>query len=86
MLVYIFFCIFAVRLTINNNKMTRQIKIGTLVKSKIHDNLTTWEVKEINIGISGKKWFTCEAKHDTKLNYGYDNITRDFNEKEIELY
>tara|TARA_Y100001938_G_scaffold144338_1_gene218713 strand:+ start:717 stop:941 length:225 start_codon:yes stop_codon:yes gene_type:complete len=69
-----------------NKKMTREIKIGTLVKSKKDDNFTTWEVKEINIGYSGKKWYTCEARHDTKLNYGFDNITRDFNEKEIELY
>lgn len=65
--------------------MTIEIKKGTLVKSKIHDYLTTWEVQEINIAHSGKKWYTCKARHDTKLNYGFDTITRDFQEKEIEL-
>mgnify|MGYP003130749446 CR=1 FL=1 len=69
-----------------SKKQTTKIKKGTLVKSKLHNNLTTWEVKEINIGHTGKIWYSCEARHDTKLNYGFDNITRDFNEKEIELY
>jgi len=70
--------------------MKTEIKKGTLVKSKIHcnchHNLTTWEVKEINIGQSGKKWYSCKARHDTKLNYGFDIISRDFEEKEIELF
>ena len=66
--------------------MKTEIKKGTLVKSKIHDNLTTWEVKEINIGQSGKKWYSCQVRHDTKLNYGFDIISRDFEEKEIELF
>ena len=66
--------------------MATEIQKGSLVKSKIHDNLTTWEVKEINIGQSGKKWYSCKARHDTKLNYGFDSISRDFEEKEIELF
>ena len=66
--------------------MATEIQKGSLVKSKIHDNLTTWEVKEINIGSTGKKWYSCICRHDTKLNYGFDSISRDFTEQEIELF
>lgn len=65
-----------------------KFKKGSLVKSKldIHDKLTTWIIKEINIGLSGKTTYFCKAKHDTKLNYGFDSISRDFEGKEIELF
>ena len=65
-----------------------QFKINSLVKSKldIHDKLTTWIIKEINIGLSGKTTYFCKAKHDTKINYGFDSISRDFAVNEIELF
>ena len=61
---------------------------GQLVKSKlnIHNKLTTWRILEVNIGLSGRKIYFCEAAHDTKLSYGFDKIKRDFKENEIELY
>lgn len=61
------------------------IKINSTVKSKIHDSLTTWRVKDIVIGISGRKIFECEAQHDTLLSRGFDKVNHDFYEKEIHL-
>ena len=63
-----------------------KIKINSLVKSKLHDNLTTWIVKEISVGLSGKIRYFCKAKHDTKINYGFDSISREFEANEIELF
>ena len=64
------------------------LKAGDLVKSKlgIHINgLTTWRILEVNIGLSGRKSFYCEAAHDTKFSRGFDKIKRDFSENQIEL-
>jgi len=61
------------------------IKINSIVKSKIHNSLTTWIVKDIVTSISGRKIFECEAKHDTLLSRGFDKICHDFSEKEIYL-
>jgi hypothetical protein len=72
------------------NTMTKEKppKVGDLVKSKlgIHINgLTTWRILEVNIGLSGRKSFFCEAAHDTKFSSGFDKIKRDFSENQIEL-
>tara|TARA_R100000353_G_scaffold170990_1_gene135120 strand:- start:679 stop:867 length:189 start_codon:yes stop_codon:yes gene_type:complete len=59
------------------------IKINSTVKSKIHDDLTTWKVEDIVTGLSGKKIYVCSAKHDTFLNRGFHKISYDFKEAEI---
>lgn len=63
---------------------------GQLVRIKSNnvnttDGLTFWRILEINTGLSGRKIYFCEAAHDTK-GRGFDRITRDFYEKEIELF
>jgi hypothetical protein len=63
-----------------------KITIGSIIKSKNDSSLTTWIVTDINVGLSGKKCYTCKAKHDTKKSYGFDSIFRDFKKTEIELY
>jgi hypothetical protein len=62
------------------------LQVNTIVKSKIHDDLTTWVVDEITTGVSGKKLYFCSAKHDTKHSRGFDKISREFNESELELF
>jgi len=62
------------------------LQVNTIVKSKIHNDLTTWVVDEITTGVSGKKRYFCSAKHDTKLSRGFDKISREFKESEIELF
>ena len=62
------------------------IKINSTVKSKIHDDLTTWKVDNIVTGMSGIKRYVCSAKHDTLLSRGFDKINYDFKEEEIYLY
>ena len=62
------------------------MKAGELVKSKldIHVNgLTTWRILEVNIGLSGRKIYFCEAAHDTKSSYGFDKIKRDFKKSSL---
>jgi hypothetical protein len=63
-----------------------KLQINTIVKSKIHNDLTTWVVDEITTGVSGKKRYLCYAKHDTKHSRGFDKISREFKESEIELF
>ena len=63
-------------------------KIGDLVKSKLNihkKGLTTWRVEEIYFGLRGTKFYFCKASHDTKKNYGFHKIARDFKFHEIEL-
>jgi len=67
-------------------KQNKVIKINSTVKSKIHNNLTTWEVEDIVTGISGKRRYICSAKHDTLLSRGFDKINYDFKEEEIYLF
>ena len=62
------------------------LQVNTIVKSKIHNELTTWVIDEIITGVSGKKIYFCSAKHDTKHSRGFDKISREFNESEIELF
>ena len=67
------------------------MKKGKLVRIKSNivnttDGLTFWRILEVNIGLSVRKIYFCEAAHDTKLSYGFDKIKRDFKENEIELY
>lgn len=61
------------------------MKAGELVKSKLpqHLQLTTWRIVEIERGLSGKVRYFCEASHDTKKSYGFDNIKYEFTEDEI---
>ena len=61
------------------------MKVNSLVKSKIHDELTTWRITEIVKGVSGRKRYICKAAHDTKLSRGFDAIFHDFKQEEIEL-
>ena len=61
------------------------IKINSIVKSKIHDDLTTWIVEDIVTGLTGRKIFICSAKHDTFLSRGFHKINYDFKEDEIYL-
>lgn len=61
------------------------IKINSIVKSKIHDDLTTWKVKDIITGLSGRKIYICSAKHDTLKSRGFNKISYDFKLKEIYL-
>ncbi len=61
------------------------IKINSTIKSKIHDDLTTWKVEDIVIGLSGRKIYVCSAKHDTLLSKGFNKINHDFKEEEIYL-
>tara|TARA_X000001388_G_scaffold56582_1_gene41824 strand:- start:59 stop:253 length:195 start_codon:yes stop_codon:yes gene_type:complete len=63
-----------------------KIKINSTVKSKIHDDLTTWKVDDIVTGMSGRKWYVCSAKHDTLLSRGFHKISHDFKEEEIYLW
>ena len=62
------------------------LEVNTLVLSKTLNDLTTWVVDEITTGVSGKKRYFCSAKHDTKHSRGFDKISREFNESEIELF
>jgi|VirMetMinimDraft_7_1064189.scaffolds.fasta_scaffold42493_3 hypothetical protein len=62
------------------------IKINSLVKPKISNNYPLWRVKEIHKGISGKTYYNCVVSSDTKLNTGFDVISRDFSSNEIDLY
>lgn len=65
-----------------------EIQKGILVKSKLpqHDTLTTWRVEEITTGEhTGRKRFMCKAAHDVKSSTGFDSISHEFTENEIEI-
>jgi len=62
------------------------LKIGELVKSKIHKNgLTTWRILDIyKSTVKNRIYVFCEAAHDTKKTYGFDCIKYEFNLNDIE--
>lgn len=64
------------------------LKIGELVKSKIHKNgLTTWRILDIYKNTKGNRiYLFCEAAHDIKKTYGFDSIKCEFNLKDIEQF
>lgn len=65
--------------------MSINIKIGQLVKSKIHNNgLTTWRVLDVYETSSGKIKIWAEAAHDTKTKLGFDSVKHEFDLFEIE--
>ena len=68
--------------------MTNNImQVGQLVTSKLpqHTQLTTWRILEITKSFSGTVRYFCQASHDTKHSYGFDNIMHDFKADQIEL-
>lgn len=62
-----------------------KIKVGDLVEAKHYGSIKYWRVKEINIGLSGKIHYYCEAACDTKKQFGFDKMGREFTIEEIIL-
>lgn len=65
----------------------KTIKLNDLVKSNLpqHKELTTWRVKEIYKNSRGQNLFFCECSHDTKFKTGFDKVSFEFKQSEIEL-